>query len=271
MKMPHTGFEGSVFDHEFRSGYIQWLFHQETTKNYSEPKIPKVVIQFWDDLENLPKDVKGCLESWKLLEGFDFDVVLFSDISARNFIKKEYSNEYLMAYEKCNHPAMKCDYFRLCYIYKYGSAYIDADEILIDYIKFIEYFNNNNLKIQPLCFDLDKNKMVSLTDFIYDKSYPDKKIFYVNNNPIISPPKHRLIKLALINATNNLLEHKGTKFDIQSTVGPGNLTLNLVTYSMQLKRKKESSDFEIVKNWDKVSKCEWFLEYRNDKRNWRNY
>ncbi len=42
-------------------------------------------------------------------------------------------------------------------------------EILID-MKFIEYFNNNNLKIQPLCFDLAKNQMVNFYDYIEDRS-----------------------------------------------------------------------------------------------------
>ena len=66
------------------------------------------------------------------------------------------------------------------------------------------------------------------------------------------------------------INHKlSSKFDIQSTTGPGNLTANLVSYSMQLKNK--IYDFEIIRNWDIVSKCEWFLSYRDDERNWRNY
>ena len=269
MKIPHTGLEGNVSDHKFRSGYVQWLLHQEGYRNNKKIKIPRVIIQFWDKLEELPEDVEKCLNSWHILKEFRFRVSLFSDKSARKFIQKEYPNEYVIAYDKCEHPAMKSDYFRLCYIYKCGGAYVDADEILID-MKFIEYFNNNNLKIQPLCFDLAKNEMVNFYDYIEDKSYPNKKIFYVNNNPIICPSKHMLIKLALEDATNNLINHKlSSKFDIQSTTGPGNLTANLVSYSMQLKNK--IYDFEIIRNWDIVSKCEWFLSYRDDERNWRNY
>ena len=254
MKTPHTGFKGDSIDHKFRSGYIQWLLQQNISNTTEKIRIPKVIIQFWDNLKQLPKDVKKCLNSWNILKDFGFEVILFSEESAKKFIEKEYPKEYLLAYEKCNHPAMKCDYFRLCYIYKYGGAYVDADEVFLDK-EFIKYFENNNIKIQPMCYDINKNEMVNILDFVEDKSYPDNRIFYVNNNPIIAPPSHKFIEIALNSATKNLLNHNvSIKFDIQSTTGPGNLTTSLVDYAMQLRIEDKSYDFEMIKNWDNVSK-----------------
>src|SRR5206468_3715503 len=42
-------------------------------------------------------------------------------------------------------------------------------------------------------------------------------IFYVNNDPLIAPPAHPVICLALARSTQLLLSHTGDRRDIQST------------------------------------------------------
>lgn len=256
-------------DH-LRSKHIREIFQNTTQiKNSStEVYIPRIIIQFWHDKNNIPKDVQDCIDSWKILEGQGFKRLLFDDNIAREFILKELGNTYANAFDRCHHPAMRCDYFRLCYIFLVGGFYVDADEVYqgadCNYL-----FQNNNLKVQPFCYDISTDSMINPEIFIKQKKYSKDWIFYVNNNPIIAPPKHYLILLALERATKLLLESDKEQLDIQSTTGPGNLSASLVRYSIECRKRDIQFDFSILSNWESISQNRWFLSYRNDNRNWR--
>lgn len=228
-----------------------------------EIKIPKTIVQFWHDLEELPNDVFNCINSWKILQEKGFEFKLFDDSSAIIFIKENFDEKYLDAYLKCHHPAMRCDYFRLCYLHVFGGYYVDCDEVYsnneIDFL-----YLDNNIKIQPLCYNINLDKMIDIENYIND-DYDKSNIYYFNNNPIISPPNHELISIALERATTKLLKDENTH-DIQSTTGPGNITAALVVYLL-----KKQTEITIIKNWNNISHTPWPLSYRNDNRNWRLY
>src|SRR5688572_21171280 len=226
-------------------------------------EIPKVVIQYWHCLDELPGDVSKCIDSWKVLKEKKFQFKLFDDVQAQKFINEYYDENYLNAYLKCHHPAMRCDYFRLCYLYIFGGFYIDCDELYSGQ-KIDILYNNNNIKIQPLCYSLSQQKMVNIEDFLSDP-YDKTNIYYFNNNPIVTPPKHELISIAL-NRANNILYSRQNIYDIQSTTGPGNLTASVVFYMLQ-----KSDRISVIKNWNDIPCSPWPLSYRNDDRNWRLY
>ena len=220
-------------------------------------------MQYWHSLKEVPKDVLVCIDSWKTLKkkGFKFD--FFDDESAKIFIKKHLDKEHLDSYLKCHHPAMRCDYFRLCYLYINGGFYVDSDELYLNNeIDFL--FKNNNIKIQPLCYSIKQEKMVENKDFLHSP-YDETNIYYFNNNPIISPPHHPLIYFALNRATDKLINEENI-FDIQATTGPGNLSASLVNYLLDGK-----NEIEYINDWNPISKSLWSLSYRNDDRNWRLY
>ena len=125
-------------------------------------------------------------------------------------------------------------------------------------------FENNNIKIQPLCYSLKEEKMVDNKDFLFSL-YDETNIYYFNNNPIISPPNHPLIAIALKRATDKLVSEENI-FDIQATTGPGNLSASLVNYLIN-----GGSDVEYIDDWNPISTSVWSLNYRNDNRNWRLY
>ncbi len=163
---------------------------------------------------------------------------------------------------------MRCDYFRLCYIYAKGGFYVDADEVFQE-TDCNSFYQDNKLKLQPLCYDTGSQSMIRPDVFtIKDEPYQDW-IFYVNNNPIIAPAYHPAIRLALIRATRILLHSKANRFDIQSITGPGNLSASLVMHSLILKNNGSPHDFIFLSDWVNTSICQWELEYRNDERNWR--
>lgn len=230
--------------------------------------IPRTVVQYWHDLDALPGDVAACLDSWKRLERQGFEVHLFDDEQARRFIAANYTPRHLTAFELCYHPAMRCDYFRLCYILKRGGFYVDADDVYQG-SGCETLFQDGRLKVQPLCYDTSTHQMVEPADFLHDSDYPSNRIFYVNNNPIVAPPGHRLLRLALRRSTSILLS-SSNRPEIQSTTGPGNLSASLVRHVARLQQVRGAWDFTILRDWQSISECRWFLSYRNDGRNWRH-
>jgi len=221
-------------DHDLRSKQIRELVLETIPfqNSFYNIDIPKTIVQFWHDLNNIPEDVQDCLNSWNRLENHGFKRILFDNISAREFISTELGNSYVTAFNRCYHPAMRCDYFRLCYILKIGGFYVDADDIYQG-TDCNHFFRDNNLKIQPLCYDIVTGTMISSDIFLKKNEYSPYWIYYVNNNPIIAPPYHPIIQLALDRSTNLLLNCNKEQLDIQSTTGPGNLSASLVRHCIE--------------------------------------
>ncbi len=258
-------------DHAFRSSYIrqlaQGLDNRNCVNRTCKGVIPKLLIQYWHDPHDLPADVQNCLESWSVLESIGFTRLLYDDELASKYISVHFGDRHLQAFNRCHHPAMRCDYFRLCFVLLNGGFYVDADEVYsgrnID-----EYFSNPRLKVQPLCYDTRTDTMVETQLFFGERKFSASWIFYVNNNPLISPPHHPVIHIAL-NRANRLIFANSGKADIQSTTGPGNLTASLVEYALSRECANESSNFQILADWEEVSTSVWPLSYRSDDRNWR--
>jgi len=227
--------------------------------------IPKTIVQFWDK-DDTPIDVKKCMESWKLLNKKGYTYILFNEKSAREYISSNLNKEHLLAFNNCYHPAMKSDYFRLCYINYEGGMYVDSDDVY-NGLNIDNYFINPKLKLHPLCYDLELNQMVETQKFLNNDTQNKRWIYYFNNNPIISAPFNPIINYALERATNILLNIDYDKLpEIQSTTGPGNITASVI--AAQLTPSFEDN-IEILTDWEEVSKTIWFLSYRDDYRNWR--
>lgn len=235
----------------------------------SAPVIPYLLVQYWNDLKTIPSDVKKCIDSWNSLKKWGFKHFLFDDESAKEFVEENFDTRHLKAFTNCNHPAMRSDYFRLCFILINGGFYADADDVYRDRDVSL-YFYNGKLKLQPLCYSLLTNSMAKISDSISTPYNSSEFIFYVNNNPIISPPNHPIIHMALERATQILLDQNAeSKQDVQSETGPGNLTISLIQHFIETNRSSISPDFEFIPSWDEIAVSQWPLEYRFDKRNWR--
>lgn len=227
--------------------------------------IPKTIVQFWDK-EDIPIDVKKCMESWKSLNKKGYTYILFNEKSAREYILSNLNKEHLLAFDNCYHPAMKSDYFRLCYINYSGGMYVDSDDVYSG-LNTDKYFITPKLKLQPLCYDLELNQMVKTQKLLNNDIQNKHWIYYFNNNPLISAPSNPIINYALERATNILLDIDYDNLpEIQSTAGPGNITASVV--AAQLTPSFEDN-IEIITDWEKISKTIWSLSYRDDSRNWR--
>lgn len=257
-------------DDRLRSKYIlQMIKDSDPGANVAKnSKIPNVIIQFWDS-KIIPSDVRECMSSWNSLEGKDFKYILFDNKLAKEFIANNFEIEALNAFNSCAHPAMKADYFRLCYLVINGGFYVDADDVYKGG-NLKAFLNDDLLKLHPLCYNSSTNSMVETSNFIRNPDDLPELIFYVNNNPIIAPPGHPVLVKALKRSTQALLTQKsGERQDVQSMTGPGNLTASLVYHAIDIEDMELSRDFALLKNWDDLAESKWPLEYRSDNRNWR--
>lgn len=231
------------------------------------PAPPKRIVQFWDDLDQLPRDVKECMESWRVLERSGFELQVFDENASREFIRVHLGSRYEKAFDKCYHPSMKSDYFRYSYIFVKGGFYIDADDIYheaaIDHL-----FTDGRLKLQPFCYDIATAQMVPPSDFVNPGADNLNWIFYFNTTPMIACAHHPIIERALQNATASLEQQSNGELpEVQATTGPGNLTRSI--FEVIAGKSCPEDALLVMHDWEKISTSKWPLSYRNDTRNWR--
>jgi mannosyltransferase OCH1-like enzyme len=230
--------------------------------------IPRTIVQFWHDLRQLPHDVEECIASWTRWETSGFKHRLFDEDAARAFISRSLGTRYERAFERCYHPSMHADYFRLCYLLVEGALYVDADDVCTT-TDIGWLFEDGRLKLQPLCYDIASDQMVKSSVFLGADAYDPYWIFYFNNNPLVASRGHRIIERALNQATSLLeVDGKDTLPEIQATTGPGNLSRSIFDLGTTLGRNVES-DLVVLREWDSMAVSRWPLSYREDARNWR--
>jgi hypothetical protein len=260
-------------DYRTRSNFIREFIQRSLTQPFSRLTtsnnvIPKKIIQFWDDFDNLPSDVRACTETWEAIKELGFNYQIFDTQQAGDYILSQLGIRYKSAFDKCYHPAMQSDFFRLCYIFIEGGCYIDVDDEYSG-ISICQHFEDPRLKIQPLCYDISSHSMVPPCIFTKPGANNDNWIFYFNNNPLIAKKGHAVVgsalNKALLSLENKLLNELP---EIQSTTGPGNLT-KTVFDEMLVDATVEDTLF-VLHEWDKTVKTQWNLSYRNDARNWRH-
>jgi len=261
-------------DDRLRSNYVRellWEAEHDTPPPLVNA-IPTTIMQFWDTALAIPADVSECLGSWRsAAAAAGLTYTLFDDASAERCIAGSLGTAFANAFSRCPHPAMRSDYFRLCYIFRYGGLYVDADDVHRG-VELRSCFNDGRLKVQPLCYDVLSDGMVPAEVFREPQVSASSWIFYVNNNPLIAPPFHPIVRLALARATSLLVGDGDVRFDVQAMTGPGNLTRCLVRHALALETCRPGArDFLLLPDWDEVATTRWPLSYRDDERNWRHW
>lgn len=275
--------DGFEEDDDLRSEFIRQLAsaslrsHQPTTDRHAtghahaahNSSIPRTLVRFWHDSQQIPADVQVCLDSWAPLRDAGVTFRMFDDDTAATYIARRYGASHVAAFARCEHPAMRSDYLRMCYVLAEGGLYVDADDVLLD-DGWRRVFRDNTLKLQPLCYDVPGATMVAATEpGLFER--PDAhRIFYINNNPIAAPPGHPVLRRALARATRILLDQTRVS-EIQSTTGPGNLTAALAAHSHERLIASRRLGLDLLFDWESTAVPDWNLGYRHDDRNWRNW
>lgn len=244
--------------------------HESGPAHTAHPSsIPRTLVRYWHDSEQVPADVQACLDSWARLGDEDVAFRMFDDYTAATYIADRYAPPQVTAFARCEHPAMRSDYLRLCFVLAEGGLYVDADDVLLD-DGWRRVFDDNRLKVQPLCYDIPGATMVAATEPALFELPAPHRIFYVNNNPIAAPPGHPVIERALTRATRALLDPTRVS-EIQSTTGPGNLTAALAAFAHEHVTVAADAGFDLLFDWESTAEPNWNLGYRQDERNWRNW
>ena len=260
-----------------RSEFIRELTLRQLRRDSTSPRgerkertvhIPRTLVRFWHTPNDVPPDVRKCLESWDALREEGFAFRMFGDASATAYIAGRYGPRECAAFGRCRHPAMRSDYLRLCFVLAEGGLYVDADDVLLG-DGWVHVFRDGALKVQPLCYDVPAEGMVSASELRRTDLPTKGRIFYVNNNPIAAPAGHPVLGRALARATERLLGDEPAP-EIQSTTGPGNLTAALAAHALETQVGDVVPDFELLLDWEETAKPCWDLAYRSDARNWRN-
>jgi mannosyltransferase OCH1-like enzyme len=252
---------------EFIRGLVQRSGSEAPFNDRYKKGPPRTIVQFWHDLEELPEDVEECIASWTSWTTSGFKHCLFDERSAKAFIRGSLDTRHERAFDRCYHPAMQADYFRLCYLLVEGGCYIDADDICVG-TQISWLFDDGRLKVQPLCYDIASEAMVNTVNFLRIGAYEPSWIFYVNNNPLIASRRHPIIERALRRATELLeLAGDGELPEIQTTTGPGNLSKSIFELGTVLGGMER--DLVVLRDWDSLAVSRWPLLHRSDARNWR--
>ncbi len=207
------------------------------------------------------------MESWSALKLSGFDLQVFDEAMARDFIRTHLGTTYVTAFDRCYHPSMKSDYFRYAYVFVEGGFYVDADDVYhgssIDHL-----FSDGRLKLQPFCYDVATSQMVQPSDFVPLGTNQRGWIFYLNTTPLIAGRNHPIVERALLNATASLQDGlKDELPEVQAATGPGNLTRSV--FELLAGHSQPEEELLIVHDWEQISTSKWPLSYRDDKRNWR--
>jgi mannosyltransferase OCH1-like enzyme len=103
-------------------------------KSYYNPVVPLVIYQTWHT-KTLPRLMHNSIVLLKQ-NNPRFTHHLFDDTDCREFIKNNFANDVLHAYDSLIPGAYKADLWRYCILYKNGGIYLD-----------IKYRHVNNFKL----------------------------------------------------------------------------------------------------------------------------
>lgn len=98
--------------------------------------IPLKVYMTWYT-KDLPPKMAQNLERLKS-ENPQFEFIIYDDIDCINFLKENFEEEVLWAFNKLVPGAYKADLWRLCILYKFGGYYLDIKEKCLNGFKLIE-------------------------------------------------------------------------------------------------------------------------------------
>jgi len=101
--------------------------------------IPKHIVLFYNELKLVPNKV---FDKWRVMAP-GYKIIFFSFKDAAYFLEKCFNKDYKNYFNKTTYAAYKSDFFRICFLYKYGGIYSDIDnDPLININEFYNPYNN---------------------------------------------------------------------------------------------------------------------------------
>ncbi len=185
------------------------LFRDDMRGQPRAGTIPPVIAQFWDS-ETVPDDVAAAIATWRD-RNRGFEHRLFNEATARAFIERTHGERAAVAFDRCHHPAMKADFFRVAYLASEGGLYIDADDACV----------------RPLV-----ELLGAISGAGFAASFSGDVAPYVHNWFLAAAPGAPVLKLALADMIDGIdrAHARGIKADIWHTTGPGLITRSVARW-----------------------------------------
>lgn len=195
-----------------RSGYSDFSDAPRSLPESYEPvSIPKVLHFTCKNSGDVPKRI---IEHWQELNP-EYELKVHADDDCRQFLMEEYGQEYLDMFNKIKHGPIKADFWRACYLAKYGGVYTDMDnnpvkpirEILDPHVSMMMPFNLCRLfpfhKTNPMFIACTPNHGIM-------KRIVDYYMTVINKRP------YSYWRYSIVSVTDSVLESLGMN-DFQST------------------------------------------------------
>lgn len=115
-------------------------FKKESFHNYSDNKIPKIIISTYHTKNKIPSKIYRNIKRYAK----NYKHIIFDDNDVINFLRENYGENMVITFNSLE-GAHKGDLFRYCYLYKYGGIYLDIKTELIKDIDNI--FNKRNINL----------------------------------------------------------------------------------------------------------------------------
>jgi len=129
----------------------QLLPYQVLRRPYN-PVIPLTIYQTWFT-KNLPPKMLATVELLKR-QNPEFKHYLYDDNECREFIKNNFEENVLNAYNSLVPGAYKADLWRLCILYINGGVYLDIKFSCVNGFKLIELTENEHFVLDRIvCFN----------------------------------------------------------------------------------------------------------------------
>lgn len=156
---------------------------KETYIEQNSEYIPKIIFRLGSHkIEDLPSEIiqlyKETLECNK-----DYEMFYFDDEDKINFIKENYPQRYINAYEKLIPKAFRADFCRYLILYKYGGVYMDFSSSLLiplDYI--IKSYKNIYVRDRIVCPAIANGFIATIKESEILKLCIDECLYNIENN-----------------------------------------------------------------------------------------
>jgi mannosyltransferase OCH1-like enzyme len=216
-------------------------------------KIPLNIYQTFHT-KDLPTKMKECVETLKK-QNPEFVHHLFDDDDCRKFIKDNFKEEVLKAYDSIIPGAFKSDLWRYCILYKNGGIYMDikykcADNVkLIDFIDkeyfVVDYYHNNERGVYNAIMICYKNNPILLKAIYRIIDNVNKKYY---GNTALTPTGPTLLgKIFTDDEFNKIplifkIKLKNEHNEIFSVSNKSDNKLLFITYPEYRKEQKKYND-----------------------------
>jgi mannosyltransferase OCH1-like enzyme len=214
-------------------------------KLYYKSIIPLNIYQTWHT-KNLPDNMKIVTQKI-MLNNPAFNYHLYDDNDCRNFIKDNFDNTVLHAFDSLIPGAYKADLWRYCILYKNGGIYLDIKYEPINGFKFI-----NMTEKEHWVLDQDKNGVYNALMVCK----PNNKILLKAIYNIVENVKNKFYGVSSLEPTGPLMLAK-----FFSLTDKSNFDMYHDTYQSHKNRFIFFNNYIIFKSYNS-----YLIEYNNNKK-----